>query len=423
MSTFWTIFRKEWLAVFRDRRSLIINIVSFGIGLPLLAFLPEIVLSNSLFSQMSRSIDVAVSGLGNAPGLERFIQAEEYDDIRFVPVNDIENAIRNQKYRVGLIIPPDFDSSLANYQTAKIEVFSQQGRFMDTDYLRVSKLLDSYSNDLLARRMQEKSLPEGFMQPLDVQSHEIVTESRFKRSGASFGVVFLVTMFGVAFGMTKAVSVTTGEKEKLTMEVLLLSPANRAGIVLGKVAFILTYGFATLLGAFISSILMTIAALAGSLIALARYTDLTKVFQNVSRNISTMESPTTFPIAEMGQTTLTGLLGILLLTLCCILIFTILQVIVGLWARDESQATNLLIIISLLPGLTSMVFFLDTYNPPLWHYAIPLLGQILLIPDLLVNRLDFAALLICLMSSIVTICLLSLAAVWLLRQEVIISRT
>jgi sodium transport system permease protein len=222
-------------------------------------------------------------------------------------------------------------------------------------------------------------------------------------------------MYGFMIGMSKAIAITAGEKEQLTMEVLLLSPANRAGIVLGKTAFVLTYGFAIIFGMFFSAIVMV----AGGMLILAQYVDLSKIFSTAS----SVEGTATAPMPEFAQATLAGLLVILLLTLVCTIIFTIIQIIAGLWARSESQASTILIGVNFLPGLTSLIFLSDTYNPALWHYAIPLLGQILLIPDLLVNRWDVAALLICLMSSIATICLLSLAAVWLLRQEVIISRT
>jgi sodium transport system permease protein len=415
MNTFWTVFKKEWLVVFRDRRSLIINIVSFGIGFPLLMCLPYVILASSLFTEANRSLDVAVSGLEYAPELVDFIESKDDNLVHLVPVSDVEAAIRNQDYSVGLVIPPDFAAHLTSYQTADIEVVSQHGRVLDTASIRVSTLLDSFSDELLARRMQEKNLPKDFMRPLSVGTHEIVTESRFQRSSASWSVVLLLTMYGFMIGMSKAIAITAGEKEQLTMEVLLLSPANRAGIVLGKTAFVLTYGFAIIFGMFFSAIVMV----AGGMLILAQYVDLSKIFSTAS----SVEGTATAPMPEFAQATLAGLLVILLLTLVCTIIFTIIQIIAGLWARSESQASTILIGVNFLPGLTSLIFLSDTYNPALWHYAIPLLGQILLIPDLLVNRWDVAALLICLMSSIATICLLSLAAVWLLRQEVIISRT
>jgi len=415
MNTFWTVFKKEWLAVFRDRRSLIINIVSFGIGFPLLVSLPYIVLASSFFSQSNRSLDIAVSGLENAPELKSFVQTEKYNLIRLVPVNDVEAAIRSQDYSVGIKIPSDFETKLASYQTTGIEVVSQQGRVVDTASMRVSNLLDSFNSDLLARRMRAKDLPKGFMQPFAVESREIITESRFQRSPAGWMVVLLLTMYGFMIGMSKAIAITAGEKEQLTMEILLLTPASRAGIVLGKAAFILTYGITILSGAFLSLLLMVIAGL----VIFARFLDLQKLLNN----LNSAEGAAAFPITEVAPITLAGILAILLLTLLCIIIFTIVQIIAGLWARSESQASTILAVVNLIPGLTSMIFFSDTYNPPLWHYSIPLLGQILLIPDLLVNRWDFAPLLICLLSSVATICLLSWCAIWLLRQEAIIART
>jgi len=415
MNTFWTIFKKEWLAVFKDRRSLIINIVIFGIGFPVLIFLPYMALAGSMFSQFSQSLEVAVSGLENAPELVNFTQLESENHIQLVPVSDVEAAIRNQIYPVGLIIPPDFESNLAGYQPAAIEMITRHGRILDTQSARVSSLLRSFRDDLLTRRMREKNIPEEFIRPFSIKSREVITESRFQRSGAGWLIVSMLTFYGFSIGMSKAISVTTGEKEQLTMEVLLLSPASRAGIVLGKAVFILTYGFASLFLAFISMILMAVLGL----VILSQNLDLTKFLNNLSEVNSTAASPA----PAIAQVTVAGLLAILLLMLFCLIIFTILQMIVGLWARNEGQASNILVAITLLPGLVSLIFLSDTYTPPLWHYAVPLLGQILLIPDLLVNRWDTVPLLIGLLSSVVTVILFLLITIWLLCHETIIART
>jgi|GEM_PF-1392278 sodium transport system permease protein len=415
MKTFWTVFKKEWLAVFRDRRSLIINAVVFGIGFPVIVFLPYMLLFGSMVGQLSKSLDVAVSGLEHAPELVDFMQLENKHRIQLVPVTDVEAAVRSQGFSVGLVIPPGFESDLAGYQPTAIEMITRQGQILNTQPERVSSLLRSFREDLLARRIHEKNLSKEFINPFTVKSREVLTESRFQRSMAGWMMVLMLTLYGFAVGMSKAVSITAGEKEQLTMEVLLLSPASRAGIVLGKAIFILTYGVASLLLGLISTILMFVLGL----VILARNLDLTKFFNNLSQ----INSASASPAPAIVQVTFASLLMILLLMLFCLMIFTILQMLVGLWARNEGQANNILAAVTLLPGLISLVFFSDTYTPPLWHYAIPLLGQILLIPDLLVNRWEMAPLLIGLVSSAVTVGLFVLITVWLLRHETIIART
>jgi hypothetical protein len=121
--------------------------------------------------------------------------------------------------------------------------------------------------------------------------------------------------------------------------------------------------------------------------------------------------------------TVPGVLVFLLLILFCIVIFTVLQVMVGLWARNESQASNILAVVNLAPGLISIAFFSDSYSPPLWHYAIPILSQSLLIPDLLVNHWEVGPLLVSLISSVVAIILSIMAATWMMNHEEIIART
>jgi sodium transport system permease protein len=413
MNIFLIVFKKEWLAELKDRRSLIITFVVFGLGFPLFMFLPYMLLAGSVAGQLSGSMDVAVSGLEHAPLLANFKSRDEL--IRLVAVEDAEAAVRAQEYQVGIVLPPDFESRLQDYQPVQVEVISRQGRVIDAQTSRVTRFLEQFSISIVRQRLQTQSLPDGFVKPFSVETRQIVTEGRFQRSYAGWIIVILLTFYGFSVGMSKAVSVSAGEKERLTMEVLLLAPANRAGIVMGKVLFIITYGIASLIVSAISFLIMAVV----SVVVLAMNVNLDALTTAVGAGEAASVS------SSQGGPAITvpGVLVFLLLILFCIVIFTVLQVMVGLWARNESQASNILAVVNLAPGLISIAFFSDSYSPPLWHYAIPILSQSLLIPDLLVNHWEVGPLLVSLISSVVAIILSIMAATWMMNHEEIIART
>ena len=84
-----------------------------------------------------------------------------------------------------------------------------------------------------ADRKQDK-LPEGYTQPIQVKGVDVATEQEVGGSVWSRIFPFLLVMMSLTGAFYPAIDLCAGEKERGTMETLLISPATRAEIVLGK---------------------------------------------------------------------------------------------------------------------------------------------------------------------------------------------
>lgn len=413
MSDFWAVFRKEWLSVLKNRRGLFVNLLTFGLLLPLLSAAPYGLIAFSALNQLSDELTVAVSGLEYAPKLAEYSGGAS--QIVLVPVEDAEAEVRRENYRFGILIPPDFEEKLARGETARVEIVSKQAQVINTAGTRVERLLQQYKRDLVAETLARAGLEEQALEPFSISLREIVTESRFQRSYLSWMLVFFVTFYAFSLGAPNAIKMTAGEKEELSMEVLLLSPASRAGILLGKIFYVLTYGFANLA---LTAISYTVT-LAGGLYLLAGLLNL----ENLSSISEAMANPSaTQQELSLPEFSLAGIGMVILLTIFTVFIFTVLQFMVGIWARNENQASSILSVINLLPGLASVVFFIDSYQPDVWHYLIPIFSQTLLIPDMLVNRFEALPLLISFAGSGLFIAASVGLMVWMMNREDIIYR-
>ncbi len=411
MSTYWTIFKKEWLSYLKNRRGLLISFFLFGLFVPLGSVLPYFIITINVVSQMGESIKVAVSGLEQAPLLAEYSGGAS--QITFIPVENAEMAVKQDGFLVGMIIPTDFEESLINDEPSRIELVSKQSQVIDATTMRVEKLLQQYKRDIVNQRLAAAQVDSKILEPFSISSRQIVTEGRFQRSYLSWLLVFMVTFYAFALSAPNAIKNTAGEKEQFSMEVLLLSPVSRASILLGKITFVITHGLTNLLMSGLSTALIAI----GAFFSLPLFIDIPAL-----QAITMASADPSAPVSQFSlpQFSALGIFMVMVLILTTIFIFTVLQFAVGLWARDESQANNILSLINLIPSLTTLVFFIDSYQPESWHYLIPVLSQTLLIPDMLVNRFELLPLLLSFLSSLIAILLMLAGMIWMMNQEEII---
>ena len=76
--------------------------------------------------------------------------------------------------------------------------------------------------------------PESYTEPIQVKAEDVATESEVGGKLWSRFFPFLLVMMSLTGAFYPAIDLCAGEKERGTMETLLISPASRTEIVLGK---------------------------------------------------------------------------------------------------------------------------------------------------------------------------------------------
>jgi sodium transport system permease protein len=152
-----------------------------------------------------------------------------------------------------LVVPPDFLRLLEDGKIAPIHALTRPGdersRLVRT---RIDLVLSQWKRSLKEVRLARQGLPAGFDETLDlrdvVQSktgERRIAESLFDMMVKIFP--FVLVMWSLAGALYPAVDLCAGEKERGTMETLLISPASRAEIVWGKFLTIWLFSAATAL--------------------------------------------------------------------------------------------------------------------------------------------------------------------------------
>jgi sodium transport system permease protein len=161
--------------------------------------------------------------------------------------------LQNHEVDLILVIPPNFRSQVNRNQRPTLAVWGlendDRSRVISN---RVYNVLTHWKKLLKEVRLARSGLPPNFDDVFAIQDLERdkpaikrATESLFDLMGKIFP--FLLVMWSLAGALYPAVDLCAGEKERGTMETLLISPVSREEIVYGKFLAIWVFSAATAL--------------------------------------------------------------------------------------------------------------------------------------------------------------------------------
>ena len=87
---------------------------------------------------------------------------------------------------------------------------------------------------IVAGRLKRDQKTESYTDPIQVKAEDVATASEVGGNTWSRLFPFLLVMMSLTGAFYPAIDLCAGEKERGTMETLLISPASRAELVLGK---------------------------------------------------------------------------------------------------------------------------------------------------------------------------------------------
>jgi sodium transport system permease protein len=235
------VFRKEFLDVLRDRRTLI-SMILLPLGLIPLMIGGLGNFAESQYRKMEELVSpILVIGSSRAP--ELLASVSESRNVQLITtIQDSTLAremLEDRSVQAVLFIPDNFDArgqagdSLTGERSVQIWFDKSRDKSSIVERTVRHALLD-YRDDVVEETLRERDLPYTLVKPFGVESLNFASESQM--AGAFLGMilpymVILLTIAGITY---PAIDMTAGEKERQTMETLLLSPATRLELVLGK---------------------------------------------------------------------------------------------------------------------------------------------------------------------------------------------
>ncbi len=231
MSAAWIVYRKELLDALRDRRTLLMVLISSVAMGPLV-----LVLVSQLVAGMERRAEartVVVQGIEHAPTLRNFIERQTFS-IRAAPA-DHEQQLRDSKLGDPvLVIPPGFEQALQRGEAPLVELLSSAANpRAQAGTGNVLRLLRAFGQEQVTLRLTLRGVAPGLLEPLRVEERDLADPA--SRAAQLATMVPFFVLMAVLYGcLNAALDTTAGERERGSLEPLLMNPAARGALVLGK---------------------------------------------------------------------------------------------------------------------------------------------------------------------------------------------
>jgi sodium transport system permease protein len=350
MKSVFTVFWKEVRENLRDRRT-VINTLLTG---PLLAPAIFVLIINATISReldkAERPLPVPVIGAANAPNLVAALKQQNIE-IKDAPA-DPERAVRDMDADLVLRIPAEFGDSWKKGEPAQVElIFDASRREAQTSVGRLRGALESYSQRTGAMRLLARGISPGVIRPYVVADRDQSTAQT--RSGTLFAMLPYFFILGAFIGgMALAIDTTAGERERQSLEPLLVNPVSRSQLLIGKL-------LATSLFA-LTSVLLGIVA-----------------FSVVGRFL---------PTEKLGMSLVIGFhfgWTVLLVMLPLVVLIATLQTLAAAFAKSFREAQTYLSLLMFVPAVPTMMLSLFPVKTEAWMYAVPLMGQQIVITRLM----------------------------------------
>ncbi len=248
-----TIFRREVRDQIRDRRTLFMVFVLPLLLYPILGI--GMLQLSTAFEQKPRL--VVVVGAENLPGsppllnpgrdgfvpslfsrpkdAERLRVRVEKADSPWLRPEAIRSAIQGGVADAVIIIPPDIQSKIQATGSVPLPIlYDSTDEPSQITYLRVREVVERWRDAIVQSRLIRDNKPADYTEPVEVAGEDVAPAG--EAGGSIWGRLFpfLLVIMALTGAFYPAIDVCAGEKERGTMETLLLSPASRTEIVLGK---------------------------------------------------------------------------------------------------------------------------------------------------------------------------------------------
>lgn len=340
------VFHKEWLDAVRDRRS-VMSAMSIALAVPL------VILLFGAFAGQERDVEnmvIHVQGAEHAPGLIKWIERADHEVVEVE--GDLLDAVSAGELELAVLIGADYAENFAKGIPSEVSLIvngSKTNLWPLT--LRARTLIESYSAHTSMLRLIARGVSGDVRTPVQVKELDVAT---IQQRSATFLIFIPLLIVLAAFigGMNVAMDTTAGERERGSLEALLINPVSRFAILVGK--------------------WLVVVVFANAAIALMLITTL------ISLQMTSLE--------DLGIRMEVGALDILMI-LAGMVPLTFLasgfQLLASTFARSFKEAQTYVSLTMFLPMIPFGVASLSGLPSDPWMAAIPALGQQMIVTQVL----------------------------------------
>ena len=140
-----------------------------------------------------------------------------------------------KQLHAALDVPVDVFEQLESAHSVPITILYDSSQSLSREaYDRFKGFIAALEHAQLDLRLEKQQLTRGFVQPFELQAANIASDSRQIQAVIGSILPYLIILFCFFGAFYPSLDLTAGEKERFTLETLLLAPVSRLEIAAGK---------------------------------------------------------------------------------------------------------------------------------------------------------------------------------------------
>jgi len=389
------VLNKEWLELRRDRR-VIMNVFV----LPVFMMLMFGYLFSTIEEKLGKEPDLTVHIVGDManPVVKRMMEGEK--KAKIVASNDLEGSIAKIKkgdVRMVVEVPTDYADKVVVGKGVLKAHYDKSTPLGNISFGLLNRAAEGENASLVESLVVASGKDKALAKPVTVEGIDANPQTGLGASPLAGLLPYLVVLFGFTSGMSGAADLVAGEKERGTLETLLVSPVDRNHVAAGKfLALFLT-------------------CLAGSMVAL---------FAVVG--VGALGMPATKSIFPTGV----ALSPVALLVLFAVIVplaamFAGLMLAISTHAKTMREAGTLLGLMNLAviaPAVLSQVVGIAGMDKATWVRWTPVLNNAIALKGGLAGNVDWPTVGAAVVTSSVLAVAATILSVRLFRREQVLAR-
>ncbi len=390
------IFQKEMKRIFSDKK-LIFSLYILPVLMVVLIYGMMMMLIQTV--EQDQSEHMATVAVYNMPDSLRTFAGDElfenYEVRELQDDSELEKAkqdILNENLDLILAFDSDFDQMVTSYQPGDpipdVHTFYNPS----ADYSNNAReelafgMLEDYRQSLLSERFNDLNSMEIFS--VDADNEQSVVQDDDRAGGKMLGSIipYLVTILLFAGGMGIGIDMIAGEKERGTLASLLITPAKRTSIVLGKLfAMMLLTGLSALV--YVISMVVAMPFLLNSGMA----EDTVEMGEEMAAS---------YGLSLHFMAWQIWMLIFIIVTM--VFVYVALITLTAVFAKDTKEASTYISPVYIVVMLCGMVTMFTGDNAGTGTYCIPLYGAAVAMKNIMGQDITITNCLICVLTHLIT---------------------
>lgn len=391
MPQIFIIWKKELLDTLRDRRTLMAMIVMPMVLMPLLIVGMGKFVEYQLKKSAEQTVKIAFVNEAAAQSFVEFIKKQEKIEVVKIE-GDLAEQVRKDEIDAGVMPPNDFEDLLKSQKTVEVKILRDSTNTRSSSALaRVTGAISLFNNQILQERFNKEKVDPNILSGVLVVSEDVATEKERGGFGLGFILPLFIVMWATIGGQYTAIDVSAGEKERKTLESLLLTPAKRLEIVFGKFLAISTVAMISI-----------IIALTSLYFAFNYFGFMTTTQTGqLSTSSQTMQAATPSTSIDFSLD-LQAIPLLFFISLLLVLMFSAVLLSIGIFAKSYKEAQNYIgpaYMFVILPVV--FINSIPDFKPDLWFFCLPAINAVLLFKEILLGVYDWGHILVTIASQAV----------------------